>query len=198
MNRRSFLSSSFAAAAAFQKQRAAGDRVDHRLPATDIHYRKVQSYVEDVPTTEYQWASDAAYERFRDLKYGVRLHWGPYSILGEPQESWPFLKMTYAERQRYQAMYRTWNPSGFNADEWMDLFMACGMKMFAFTSKHHDGFSMFDTRTRVRLRTNWVACKVSASASLFSAARASRSCAKISATTPAPSTPTEKARPPPA
>jgi alpha-L-fucosidase len=157
MNRRTFLSSSLATAAAFQKLRAAGDRVNHRLPATDTHYRRVQSYVEDVPVPEYRWASGPAYERFRDLKYGVRLHWGPYSILGEPQESWPFLKMTCAERQRYQAMYQTWNPRGFNADEWMDLFVACGMKMFAFTSKHHDGFSMFDTHARVRQRTNWVA-----------------------------------------
>ena len=39
----------------------------------------------------------------------------------------------------------------------MHLFADCGMKMFAFTSKHHDGFSMFDTGTRVRQRTNWVA-----------------------------------------
>jgi alpha-L-fucosidase len=65
--------------------------------------------------------------------------------------------MSFAERQRYQELYKTWNPQGFNADEWMDLFAAGGMKMFAFTSKHHDGFSMFHTRTRVRQRTNWMA-----------------------------------------
>jgi alpha-L-fucosidase len=157
MNRRSFLTSGFAAVAALQRLRAAGDRKNHRLPASDTHYRRVQSYVEDVPVPEYRWASDAAYERFRDIKYGVRLHWGPYSILGEPGESWPFLKLSFTERQRYQALYKTWNPRGFNADEWMDLFAACGMKMFAFTTKHHDGFSMFDTRTRVRQRTNWTA-----------------------------------------
>jgi alpha-L-fucosidase len=156
MNRRSFLTSGFAAAAALQRLRAA-DRENHRLPARDTHYRKTQPYVEDIPVPEYRWASEAAYERFRDIKYGVRLHWGPYSILGEPQESWPFLKMSYPARQRYQAMYKTWNPRGFNADEWMDLFTACGMKMFAFTTKHHDGFSMFDTRTRVHRRVDWAA-----------------------------------------
>jgi alpha-L-fucosidase len=85
------------------------------------------------------------------------LHWGLYSIKGEPNESWPFLKMSFAERQRYQELYRTWTPQGFNADEWMDLFAAGGVKMFAFTSKHHDGFSMFHTSTRVRRRTNWMA-----------------------------------------
>jgi alpha-L-fucosidase len=65
--------------------------------------------------------------------------------------------MSFEERQRYQSMYKTWNPQGFNADEWMDLFAACGMKMFAFTAKHHEGFCMYDTHTRVRSRVNWTA-----------------------------------------
>jgi alpha-L-fucosidase len=156
MNRRHFLMSGIPAAAALRRARAA-DRVNHNLPKSDTHYRKVQSYVEDVPVPEYRWASGTAYDRFRDIKYGVRLHWGPYSILGEPGESWPFLKLSFADRQHYQSLYKTWNPRGFNADEWMDLFAACGMKMFAFTTKHHDGFSMFDTHTHVRQRTNWAA-----------------------------------------
>jgi len=157
VNRRQFLMSGVAAIAAFDAARAADERVNHYLPKTDTHYRKVQPYVEEVPAPQYRWASDAAYERFRDIKYGVRLHWGPYSLLGQPGESWPFLKLSFAERQRYQSLYRTWNPEGFDAGGWMDLFAACGMKMFAFTTKHHDGFSMFDTRTRVRSRTNWAA-----------------------------------------
>ena len=39
----------------------------------------------------------------------------------------------------------------------MNLFSESGLKMFAFTSKHHEGFSMFDTKTRVRQRVNWTA-----------------------------------------
>jgi len=39
----------------------------------------------------------------------------------------------------------------------MDVFRDSGMKMFAFTSKHHEGFSMFDTKTRVKSRANWTA-----------------------------------------
>jgi alpha-L-fucosidase len=156
MHRRQFLMSSLSAAAVLRRV-CADDRVNHYLPRTDTHYRKVQMYVEEVPVPEYRWASDAAYERFRDIKYGVRLHWGLYSLLGQPGESWPFLKLSLAERQRYQSFYQTWNPRGFSAAEWMDLFAACGMKMFAFTTKHHDGFSMFDTQTRVRRRTNWTA-----------------------------------------
>jgi alpha-L-fucosidase len=156
MNRRDFLISSLAASAALERA-AAQARRDHFLPKTDSHYRQVESYIEETPVPEYRWASEGAYEAFRDIKYGVRLHWGLYSIKGEPKESWPFLTMPFAERQRYQELYRTWNPQGFHADEWMDLFASGGMKMFAFTSKHHDGFSMFHTRTRVRQRTNWTA-----------------------------------------
>jgi alpha-L-fucosidase len=151
MNRRSFLTSGFAAAATLQRLDAAGDRVNHHLPARDTHHRDARSYVDD---PAYRWAANAAYERFRDIKYGVRLHWGLYSILGQPNDSWPFLPMSFADRQRNQSMYKTWNPRGFNADEWMHPFAACGMKMFAFTTEHLDGFSMFDARTRVRRRTN--------------------------------------------
>jgi alpha-L-fucosidase len=155
MDRRAFLISSLASSAALRS--AAAQRRDHFLPKTDTHYRQVESYVEEVPVPEYRWASEKAYEDFRDIKYGVRLHWGPYSIKGDPKESWPFLEMSFPERQRYQELYKTWNPRGFNADEWMNLFSAGGMKMFAFTSKHHDGFSMYHTGTRVRRRTNWTA-----------------------------------------
>lgn len=155
MHRRSFLTGSLVSTVALS--RAAARRRNHFLPKSDTHYRQVESYIEEVPVPEYHWASEKAYEAFRDIKYGVRLHWGLYSIKGEPNESWPFLKMSFAERQRYQELYKTWNPQGFNADEWMDLFAASGMKMFAFTSKHHDGFSLFHTSTRVRQRTNWTA-----------------------------------------
>ena len=91
------------------------------------------------------------------MKFGVRLHWGIYSIWHRGAESWPFLKMSFEDRQRYNDLYKTWNPAGFDADEWMNLFDESGMKMFAFTSKHHEGFSMFDTKTRVRQRANWAA-----------------------------------------
>jgi alpha-L-fucosidase len=129
----------------------------HRLPKKDSHFAVTSGYIEDDPVTEYTWASDEAYNDFLDMKFGVRLHWGIYSRLQLQNESWPFLKMTLNERQAYQEMYKTWDPVGFNADEWVDLFVESGAKMFAFTSKHHDGFSMYDTKTRIRKRVNWLA-----------------------------------------
>jgi alpha-L-fucosidase len=129
----------------------------HRLPQTDGNYRGTRTFVEDEPVPEYTWASEKAYEDFNDLKFGVRIHWGLYSIIHQSKESWPFLKMTNAEKQSYQANAKTWNPQGFNAEEWMQFFSESGLRMFAFTTKHHEGFSMFDTKTRVKKRVNWTA-----------------------------------------
>ncbi len=129
----------------------------HTLPVSDVHYKQVKSYVENTPVPEYHWASERAYEDFLDMKFGIRLHWGIYSVRGFLHESWPFLNLSNEERQAYNSLYKTWNPSGFNADEWVSFFAESGAKMFSFTSKHHEGFSMFDTRTRVRSRVNWTA-----------------------------------------
>lgn len=127
----------------------------HHLPETDPHYRRVRSYVEETPVPAYRWASEAAYEAFQDMKFGIRIHWGLYSVAGFTRESWPFLDLSYAERAHYNQMYKSWKPTGFDADEWTSLFAESGLRMFAFTTKHHEGFSMFDTRTRVKQRVRW-------------------------------------------
>ena len=92
-----------------------------------------------------------------DMKYGVRIHWGLYSIWELRGESWPFLRMSVEKRQEYQQLYKNWNPIGFDADEWMAFFKRSGLRCLAFTTKHHEGFSMFDTQTRVKKRVNWLA-----------------------------------------
>jgi alpha-L-fucosidase len=85
------------------------------------------------------------------MKYGVRTHWGLYTLAHFAHESWPLLDLSYAERAHYNEIYKTWNPTGFDANEWTSLFQN-GMRMFAFTTKHHEGLSMFDTRTRLKQR----------------------------------------------
>ena len=127
----------------------------HYLPKTDVNYKGTSGYIEDVPISGYSWASDKAYEDFNDIKFGVRIHWGLYSIIHQSHESWPFLRMSNAEKQAYVDMAKAWNPQGFNAEAWMDFFKESGMKMFAFTTKHHEGFSMFDTKTRIKKRVRW-------------------------------------------
>ena len=131
--------------------------LNYTLPKNDVHYQTVKDWIEDIPDTAYRHPSQATIESFRDIKYGVRIHWGLYSITELGNESWPFLKFSNEQKQAYQELYKTWNPSGFNAEEWIKLFSENGIKMFAITAMHHEGFSMFDTKARVRKRVNWIA-----------------------------------------
>jgi len=134
--------------------------VNYTLPKTDNHYIRVKEWIEDTIDADYQHASVAAIEAFRDIKYGVRIHWGPYSILPFDRQwntSWQLLDLSYEQKQAYQELYKTWNPTGFNAEEWMKLFSDNGLKMFAITTNHHDGFNMYNTKARIKKRANWIA-----------------------------------------
>ena len=104
----------------------------------------------------YRHASPEAYERWRDLKYGLRIHWGYYSLLGV-EASWAVRKMPNEKKQEYFDLYRKFNPTAFDANEWMDLLERNGLRFFTITTKHHDGFSLFDTKTRVKRRVNYAA-----------------------------------------
>jgi alpha-L-fucosidase len=156
MNRRDFITSTSALAALSATPVWAQVQDDpNSFPASVL--QADSPYVEQVPIDGYHNASPAAYEAFEDMKFGVRIHWGIYSIWHRGAESWPFLTMSFEDRQRYNNLYKTWNPIGFDAESWMQTFKESGMKMFAFTTKHHEGFSMFGTSTRVKSRANWTA-----------------------------------------
>ncbi|MDR1222242.1 MAG: alpha-L-fucosidase, partial [Tannerella sp.] len=110
------------------------------LPANDWPYRVTKAYVEDEPDADYIHASETAHEAFRDIKFSIRIHWGVYSKWGI-EASWPMLKMSNEKKTEYNELYKTFNPEGFDAEEWMAFFKRCGIQAFAFTTKHHDGFS---------------------------------------------------------
>lgn len=155
MSRRRFVASAaaFAASSACSSQGLTPERF-HEFPSSLLEN---EPYVERTPVPGYHNAPESAYEAFRDMKFGVRIHWGIYSIWHRGAESWPFLGMSFEDRQTYNSLYKTWNPAGFDADEWMDAFRESGMKMFTFTTKHHEGFCMFHTKTRVKSRADWTA-----------------------------------------
>lgn len=125
---------------------------DSRWPEWD----QVAEYIETYPDADYAHAPAASFDAFRKLRFGVRIHWGIYAMIpGLVGESWPFLRMTPAEKQHYQELYRQFNPVDFDAADWSALFAASGAQCAAFTAKHHDGFSLFHTATRVRHRARW-------------------------------------------
>ena len=98
---------------------------------------------------DYEHPSARAMDRWNDLKFGLRIHWGIYSIDPVGPESWPLTRQDLKFQKRYHELYKTWNPVGFDADEWMALMKRAGLEFFVFTTKHHEGFCMYDTKTRV-------------------------------------------------
>jgi alpha-L-fucosidase len=127
------------------------------LPEQDNHGKYVKNWVESEPLPGYQHASPEAIESFKDLKYAIRIHWGLYSLAHLQGESWPFLKMSNRQKQAYQDQYRRFNPTQFSAERWLAWFERVGLKCFAITTKHHEGFSLWDTQTRVVRRVNYTA-----------------------------------------
>ncbi len=80
---------------------------------------------------------------FQEAKFGLFIHWGVYSQLGDGE--WVM------ERQgipisSYEKLPTFFNPIDFNADEWVKMVKEAGMKYITITSRHHDGFSMFDSK----------------------------------------------------
>jgi alpha-L-fucosidase len=94
--------------------------------------------------------------RWQDWKFGLMMHWGPYSQWGVV-ESWtlcsedePWCRRSMANyveyKKAYEALPRTFNPVKFDPAKWAAAAKAAGMRYVVFTTKHHDGFAMFDTR----------------------------------------------------
>lgn len=82
-------------------------------------------------------------EDFRDRQYGMFVHWGVYSLLGDGEWVMFQQKIPY---ERYSRLTNGFYPHDFNAKEWVAMAKAAGMKYITFTSRHHDGFSMFGTK----------------------------------------------------
>ena len=80
---------------------------------------------------------------FQDAKFGLFVHWGVYSVLGNGEWVMHRQKITKKDYQKLPAFF---NPTAFNAKEWVAMAKAAGMKYITITSRHHDGFSMFDTK----------------------------------------------------
>ena len=103
-----------------------------------------RSWVDKVDP-DYQWASPQAYETWKDRKFGVRIHWGLYSTLGV-EASWPLIGEDPNWQKLYLTQYEVFNPTEFDADRLAEDAERWGFRYFVFTTKHMDGFSMFDTR----------------------------------------------------
>ena len=88
-------------------------------------------------------ANEISKQWFQDAKFGLFIHWGVYSVLGQGEWVMNNNKMPITD---YEKLPPQFNPADFNAAEWVSLAKAAGMKYITITSKHHDGFAMFDSK----------------------------------------------------
>lgn len=100
-------------------------------------------------------------EKWQDQKFGVLFHWGIYSVRGTA-ESWglcsepqPWMyrsrknahNVPYGEFKRwYWEQAKEFNPINFEPADWAKTMKEAGFKYLLFTTKHHDGFCMFDSK----------------------------------------------------
>ena len=106
----------------------------------------------------YEWPTDPAVleklDAWQDLKFGVLMHWGLYSVPGIV-ESWNICNEDWIRRpsgttyegykQWYWGLSKEFNPVDFNPEQWAQVFKDAGMKYMIFTTKHHDGFCLYDS-----------------------------------------------------
>jgi alpha-L-fucosidase len=84
---------------------------------------------------------------YREAKFGMFIHWGPYSV-ASVEASWPIMrpsKQFAITEQEYRALPSRFNPVRFDPDGWVALARTAGQRYIVFTTKHHDGFCMFDS-----------------------------------------------------
>lgn len=119
-----------------------------------------QGFVHET-SQEYVWPTDKnvleKLDRWQDLKFGVLFHWGLYSVPGIV-ESWSICSedegwiprdstIAYDEYKKwYWGLINRFNPTQFNPEQWAQATKDGGMKYMIFTTKHHDGFNLFDTK----------------------------------------------------
>src|ERR1700712_682143 len=84
---------------------------------------------------------------WKDAKFGLFVHWGPYSQAGV-EASWPIMEPgehPQISQPDYEALADTFDPTEFDATAFADLARRAGQRYLVFTSKHHDGYCMFDS-----------------------------------------------------
>ena len=110
-------------------------------------------------SSSYEWPTDSSVKKkldqWQNLKFGMIIHWGLYAVPGMI-ESWALCSEDWIERDStiayedfkkwYWGLQKDFNPVNFNPEQWARAGREAGMRYLVFTTKHHDGFAMFDTK----------------------------------------------------
>ena len=88
-------------------------------------------------------APPEAVAKWRQMRFGLFIHWGPVSLKGTEIGHSRGLQVPI---QEYDNLYKRFNPIKFNARQWVEIARDAGVKYIVLITKHHDGFCMFDTK----------------------------------------------------
>ncbi|MGA2029042.1 MAG: alpha-L-fucosidase [Verrucomicrobiota bacterium] len=102
-----------------------------------------QTNLANPDTDESSAQHDARMTWWRDARFGMFIHWGIYSV--PAQGEW-YMNNANVPRDQYAEYAKQFDPVKFNANRWARIAAAAGVKYLVITSKHHDGFCMFNTQ----------------------------------------------------
>lgn len=88
-------------------------------------------------------ANLAARKEFQDMKFGMFIHWGAFSVLSDGE--W-VMNNKNIKVEDYKRLKDIFNPTAFDAEKWVSAAKSAGMKYITFVTRHHDGFSNWDTK----------------------------------------------------
>ena len=97
--------------------------------------------IEDTSNARLQTAPEAV-KAYREMRFGLFAHWGVYAVIGHGEWVMHTEQIPVGD---YEQLPPRFNPVQFNADEWAQLMVDAGQRYMVITSKHHDGFCMYDT-----------------------------------------------------
>ncbi len=98
--------------------------------------------VEDTSSVRLK-ATPEGIAAFVDARFGLTAHWGLYALIAKGEWALHHKRIPHDE---YKALADRFNPTRFDADEWADLLLESGQKFFLITTKHNDGFCLWDTK----------------------------------------------------
>jgi alpha-L-fucosidase len=113
----------------------------------------IQTSFAQKKSTNKKLSDDERMEWWRDSKFGMFIHWGAYSIIGGERGTkiagggaeWAMDKLDYTIED-YEKFPKMFNPVMFDADAWVSMAKDAGMKYIVLTSKHHEGFGLWDSK----------------------------------------------------
>ncbi|KAI8984393.1 glycoside hydrolase superfamily [Mycotypha africana] len=138
------------------------------LDVPPVTFNFINVGIEDYKETEASLQEHSTPTWFELAKFGIFIHWGVYSVpawapVGKDYAEWywwnynqknsptyHFHRSFYGPDIEYDDFIPLWNPDQYNPKDWLDLIDASGANYFVFTTKHHDGIALFDTKVTDR------------------------------------------------